>query len=46
MMIMVYQAQSSIDEKIAQDILAIEEITGHILAEILQGGVGEIYCEC
>lgn len=41
-MITVYQAQSSIDANIIQDILSIEGISSHVMGGYLEGGVGEL----
>ncbi len=41
-MITVYQANSSFDAKLAQDLLLFEGIESHIMGDFLQGGVGEL----
>lgn len=41
-MITLYQASTSIDANIVQDILAIEGIESHIMGGFLEGAIGEI----
>ncbi|MBL4660986.1 MAG: DUF2007 domain-containing protein [Alcanivoracaceae bacterium] len=41
-MIIVYEAKSSIDANIVQDILLIDGINCHIMGGYLEGGVGEL----
>ena len=41
-MITVYEAMSSIDANIVQDILSIEGINSHIMGAYLEGSIGEI----
>ena len=41
-MIIVYEAKSSIDAKIAQDILSMEGINSHVMGNYLEGGIGEL----
>ena len=41
-MIIVYEAKSSIDANIIQDILLMEGINSHIMGSYLEGGVGEL----
>lgn len=41
-MITVYEAKSSIDANIVQDILSLEGVNSHIMGGYLEGGIGEI----
>ncbi len=41
-MIIVYEANSTIDANIVQDILAMQGIESHIMGGLLQGGIGEL----
>ncbi len=41
-MIIVYEANSSIDANIVQDLLSMEGINSHIMGGYLEGGIGEI----
>ncbi len=41
-MIIVYEAKSSIDANIVQDILSMEGINSHIMGGYLEGAIGEI----